>query len=206
LTGTVLVFSWIDQSASSELHPCVGEDSTQYAAKEMSTALGIRLKPNQNLQKIQLTLFDSPEDAPFDCADNQLYKILPKFKPDRNYHFVDNYISYYDSCLSNKHTSLDKIVDVVLLPLKHGCTNSIWHPIVCRTCAHEYSVNWYTTATGDQAEQYGLWWSPLMNSSADTLDQYYLQSATSELTLDTKQKCPDDQVEKCDIAEPEPDL
>ncbi|MEM9024530.1 MAG: hypothetical protein AAGB22_12360 [Bacteroidota bacterium] len=227
--STVLVFSWIDQSATevSKLHPinsrdslCAVEGRTRMVAGEFSTAVsqalsagqhklhllghsfgtkvvslaGVDFRNNSDIALLHLTLFDSPEraslfDQSIPCADNHLEGILPGITPNRTTYFVDNYISYWDKCLS---TAPDEIVDVTLVA--QNCTSKGYED--CLSCAHEFGVNWYTAETWNPRHQYGLWWSPMVSRAATGLSRFYILDVGKD-TLLTRPDCQDGKVVTC---------
>ncbi|MFK7787358.1 MAG: hypothetical protein AB8B56_19700 [Crocinitomicaceae bacterium] len=174
-----------------------------FGTKVVSEA-GVHLKRVGYLDKIHITLFDSPERAPASCGDNRLYDVLAAFAPDRENFFVDNYISYWDECLSDKSKELDLIVDATIIPYGSGDLDSCqanhttsWSE--CASCKHSAGVNWYTAATNDPSHDIGLWWSPLMGHPrvAKTLTQYYFKPYTNPVNIGQAKECKQDEVSTC---------
>ena len=241
--SAVLVFSWIDISASdvSFLKFLEGEDYDQFCAVEKQTRAvgmmlmeavdaaltphvphelhllghsfgtkvvsygGIFLKRKNYLNKIHITLFDSPEKAPADCGDNKLCEILPSFSPDRDKYFVDNYISYWDECFSDCHDTgneLHLVVDATIIPygtfpLRDSCTYMQYQN--CASCKHSAGVNWYTAATNDPSHESGLWWSPLMGNLIKTggLQRYYLKPSSEQTKIHSIPGCGQNEIVTC---------
>ncbi|MDG1334187.1 MAG: hypothetical protein P8P74_17775 [Crocinitomicaceae bacterium] len=234
--STVLVFSWIDQSATSESgdlwkdwgQMCQAEDNTQIAADEMygalsiatdwsvnhqfhllghsygtkvvsHTAIGLKRKMDNGskIERIQLSLFDSPEKAPVTCANNDLCSILPAFEPNRNTRFVANYISYYDKCLSSCD-GLEWVVDATIFPHRDYCQrmSSIEK---CISCKHEAGVVWYTDATNAPSFETGLWWTPMKSLRlSESIVQYHVKKYENRVKMDNAPDCQAGQIKDCE--------
>lgn len=175
-----------------------------FGTKVVSIA-GVALKQKGYLNRIHITLFDSPEEIPYggECGDNRLCGILPSFEPDRDKYFVDNYISYWDKCFSDCHDTgneLHFLVDATIIPYGRfvdSCELETYGD--CASCKHSAGVFWYTAATNDAAHESGLWWSPLMGNLKKTegLHRYYYKPYSEHIKISPSPDCRRNEISTC---------
>lgn len=202
--ATVLLFSWIDQSAtpSNPLDARRGEDATEINGHRLAVALDLALADSWDgeLHLIghsfgsnvvttaavaldaplrQLTLMDSPDDelARIGGAANDLRYKLPRLDIGRtpDSTFVDNYISEVGIRYGDL-PGLQLIVDTRLRP-PDGSTSG---------ARHEYPLVWYAQALADGAgvPPTGPWWSPLLGGDPASVGGYYAaRDASAPLVL-----------------------
>lgn len=193
LDATVMLFSWIDQSATplDVFDARRGEDATEINGHRLAVALDLALADGwdgelhvighsfgSNIATTaalaldaplrQLTLMDSPDDelARLGGAANDLRYKLPRLDIGRtpNSTFVDNFISEVGIRYGDL-PGLELVVDTQLEP-----------PAGSGFAArHQYPLVWYTQAlaAGADAPPTGPWWSPLLGGDPETVGAYY---------------------------------
>ena len=191
--ATILMFSWVDQSATAEdlFDARVGEDATEINGHRLAVAIDQALAEDWagELQIIghsfganvattaalsvdqrprQLTLFDSPDDGltRLGGAANDLRYKLPRLDLGRetDQTFVDNYFSEVGIRYGD-FAGLDSVVDVRLPPPDELDVGQ----------AHQHPIVWWTDAleAGRPTLPAGPWWSPLLGGDSETVGSYY---------------------------------
>ncbi len=201
--ATVMVFSWIDQSATpfDPFDARRGEDATEINGHRLAIALDQALSEGWDgeLHLIghsfgssivstaalaveaplrQLTLMDSPDDelVRLGGAANDLRYKLPRLDIGRSpgSTFVDNYISEVGIRYGDL-PGLELVVDTQLHPPDGGFT-----------VRHQYPLVWYreTLEAGPGLAPTGPWWSPLLGGDPAAVGAYYAaRDAASPLAL-----------------------
>ena len=164
------------------------------------TGVGLKAKmgtEGYKIDRIQLSLFDSPEKAPLECANNDLCEILPAFEPNRDTRFVANYISYYDKCLSDCE-GLEWVVDATILAYRNYC-QSRSSVVDCISCKHEAGVFWYSRATDDATSGTAYWWTPMANLRlSESIVQYHVKKASEQVKIEPSEYCRADEIVDCE--------
>jgi len=204
--STVLLYSWIDQSATplDLFDASVGENATEINGHRLAVALDQALSDGWDgeLHLIghsfgsnivttaalalhaplrQLTLMDSPDDelVLLGGAANDLRYKLPRLEIGRTTAtvFVDNYISLV-GIPYGQLPGLEQVVDVQLRPPDGGFS-----------VEHEYPLAWSTDVlnTGSTAPRIGPWWSPLLGGDPAIVGSSYVQPASDQPLALTEQ-------------------
>ncbi len=203
--ATVLMYSWIDQSATgvNPFQAVVGERATEINGNRMATALSLLLAPDfvdnggeihlighsfganvattaalsLPIQPRQLTLFDSPEVglARFGGAANNLRYKLTRLAIGRGAGEV--FVDNYVSDVGLPYGSAPGLGAIVDTQLV---------PPAGSTAAdrHEFPISWYADSASEPASGVGYWWSPLAGGQPLELGSAYEQvNADDALTL-----------------------
>jgi hypothetical protein len=205
--ATVMLFSWIDQSAT-PLDPFdarLGENATEINGHRLAVAVDQALADGwdgelhllghsfgSNIATTaalaldaplrQLTLMDSPDDelARLGGAGNDLRYKLPRLDIGRSAGstFVDNYISEIGIRYGDL-PGLELVADTRLAPPDGGFSTS-----------HEYPLVWYADVlqAGSTAPPIGPWWSPLLGGDPATVGAYYVQLDSAQPLMLTEEE------------------
>ena len=191
--ATILMFSWIDQSATAAdlFDARVGEDATEINGHRLAVAVdqavaddwsgelhiighsfGANVATTAALavdqRPRQLTLFDSPDDGltRLGGAANDLRYKLPRLHLGReaSQTFVDNYISEVGIRYGDL-PGLRSVVDVRLAPPDELNFSQ----------SHQYPIVWWTDAltAGRSTPPAGPWWSPSLGGDPASVGAYY---------------------------------
>ena len=209
--ATILMFSWIDQSATAAdlFDARVGEDATEINGHRLAVAVdqavaddwsgelhiighsfGANVATTAALavdqRPRQLTLFDSPDDGltRLGGAANDLRYKLPRLDLGReaSQTFVDNYISEVGIRYGDL-PGLRSVVDVRLSPPDELNFSQ----------SHQYPIVWWTDAlaVGRSTPPAGPWWSPLLGGDPASVGAYYeAEDAEDPLALTELDRCP----------------
>jgi len=203
--ATVLMFSWVDQSATGPevIDAAVGERATEVNGHRMATALDEALAAgfaeaggqvhlighsfganvattaalSLSTQPRQLTLFDSPEgNGPlFGGAANNLGYKLTRLPVGRGEGQV--FVDNYISLVGQPYGDLPGLSGVVDVRLDppEGSTSAE---------RHEFPIGWYAQSASTTGSDVGYWWSPLAGAAVGEIGGSYTQdSADTPLTL-----------------------
>lgn len=201
--ATVMLFSWIDQSATpfDPFDARRGENGTEVNGHRLAVALDQALADSWDgdLHLIghsfganivataalaldaplrQLTLMDSPDDelARLGGAGNDLRYKLPRLDVGRtpSTTFVDNFISDVGIRYGDL-PGLELVVDTRLRPPDGSSFGD----------RHEYPLVWYRDAleAGADTPPTGPWWSPLLGGDPQSVGAYYVAEESAEPLL-----------------------
>ena len=200
-TSTVLMFSWVDQSATdlSAFAAYAPERATEVNGHRMATAIDQALAPGfvgaggevhlighsfgANVATTaslalssaprQLTLFDSPEVnlARFGGAKNDLRYKLPRLNIGRS--AGQTFVDNYISLVGERFSVYPGLADVVDVQLAPPTSDNGGQK-------HEFAIGWYaaSAAAADSTEGYG--WSPLTGVNVQNVGTYYEQTSPAD--------------------------
>lgn len=200
-TSTVLMFSWVDQSATdlSAFAAYAPERATEVNGHRMATAIdqalasgfvgaggevhlighsfGANVATTASLALSsaprQLTLFDSPEVnlARFGGAKNDLRYKLPRLTIGRS--AGQTFVDNYISLVGERFSVYPGLADVVDVQLAPPTSDNGGQK-------HEFAIGWYaaSAAAADSTEGYG--WSPLTGANVQNVGTYYEQTSPAD--------------------------
>jgi hypothetical protein len=195
--ATVLMYSWIDQSASGTdlFQAGIAERATEVNGHRMAAAIDLALAADftdndgqlhllghsfganvattaslaTSVQPRQLTLFDSPETpgTRFGGAGNDLRYKLTRLPVGRNPGEV--FVDNYISEVGQPYGNLPGLSSVLDVRLRPPASDN-------DAQRHQFPIGWYAQSAGAPAAQVGYWWSPLAGADTATLDASYAQA------------------------------
>ena len=205
-TAAVVLFSWIDQSATSEnpLEIRVGEDATEVNGHRLATAIDQALAPNfyaaggqvhlighsfganvattaalaTTVPPRQLTLLDSPETplTRLGGAKNDLRYKLPRLAIGRGPN--QTFVDNYISLVGARYGGFPGLDQIVDVQTAPPKADKIG-------AKHAFALLWYQGSAEDLSAGVGYAWSPLLGADDTRLGSFYRQPNPAEpLKLD----------------------
>ncbi len=205
-TAAVVLFSWIDQSATSDnpLEVRRGEDATEVNGHRLATAIDQALAPNfyadggqvhlighsfganvattaalaTAVPPRQLTLFDSPETqlTRLGGAKNDLRYKLPRLNIGRGPN--QTFVDNYISLVGIRYGGFAGLDQIVDVQTAPPEADKFG-------AKHAFALLWYQTSAEDLSAGVGYAWSPLLGADDTRLGSFYRQPNPAEpLQLD----------------------